>query len=145
MTPRNRFRALHRRARLEKLQPGTRELAQAVCDITGGTFGNGWNLPELRLQRAIDEALEPVADMRRELARNVLNGFGRGNAFRSPDPGPGSYCQPNAAFVAWQRVTHRADALRHRLEAACRLVTDNGGWATGEVLPAAPDRAKVAA
>ena len=149
-TTRTQWRTLHRRARQEKLQPGTRELAAAVCDVTGGTFGSGWNLSEIRLQRAADIALRPAEPMRRRLARDVLNGWGTRNAMRSPDPGPGSYYQPNARFAAWQAITSRADALRRRLEDAGRLVLDGGYWATGDVLPLSSnspraDRVKVLA
>lgn len=150
MVTRTQWRALHRRARQEKLQPGTRGLYAAAVDIVGGSRETFANWQAATLYRAADIALRPAEPMRRRLARDVLNGWGTRNAMRSPDPGPGSYYRPNARFAAWQAITSRADALRRRLEAAGRLVLDAGSWATGDVLPLSSnspraDRVKVLA
>lgn len=121
-----RFKALYREARRDRLEGAT--LYAAACRLTGDT-GNAW--PTGRLHIAVDRALAPVPDMRRELARRVLNGWGSRYGMRAP-------AMTSPRFENWRKVSAQADALRQRLEEAGRLVKDAGNWVQ-EVRPPTRD------
>lgn len=122
MNMRQNFATLYRMARRDKLHG--RELHLAAIELIGEGLAG-------LLYYAVERALRPTADMRRELRRTVLNGFGSKNAWTGK--GLRSLSTP-----AGHQLAHQTATLRKRLQDAGRLDLDAGGWATGEIRPARP-------
>lgn len=114
------FKAAYRLARM-----GVRMAQPLHVECKAIMGGDRWSAHHLFI--AVQRAMAPVGDMRQELRRKVLNGWGSKNAWS----GKGILSLRTASGY---RLANQAQDLRNRLKAQGRLQVDEGNWATGEIL-----------